>query len=157
MKLLKKTTLLSLVFIFLFGSIFSPVIAAEDYSHIRVRLTMSPSEPKTVNISLNNSYTVHEKSSLTLPKGSYTLTAENGKVRIKGGSVNELISSVATLKPKAATNLMTVQKTVHGTRSYRGDMKFTYINIKNEDDEIDVFNKDCVFGSVSMTGYLFSC
>lgn len=31
------------------------------------------------------------------------------------------------------------------------------LGASNENDEIDVFNKDCVFGSVSMTGYLFSC
>ncbi|HCX64383.1 MAG TPA: hypothetical protein DHN33_04140 [Eubacteriaceae bacterium] len=98
--------------------------AATDYSTIRVRLTMSPSKPASVSITLSEAYKVKEKPSLTLPKGSYTVSSVSSGIRVRGQGVDQVFTSATTLQPTKESALMTVSKTTHGNIKYLGDMRF---------------------------------
>ncbi|MDD6879868.1 MAG: SpoIID/LytB domain-containing protein, partial [bacterium] len=78
------------------------------------------------NIKIAGDYYIAETNA-DIPSGSYTVTANSGKVTIKGGSVNVTAASLTIARKETNTlsNYITVNNSKYGNVNYLGDMTFS--------------------------------
>jgi len=104
---------------------FLPFDKAEAAAPTYIRVLLSTSGTSN-NIKVSGDYYIAETEA-AIPSGSYTVTAADGKVTLKGGNINVTASSVTIVRKETNTlaNYITVQHASYGNVNYLGDMTFS--------------------------------
>ncbi|MEZ4357821.1 MAG: SpoIID/LytB domain-containing protein [Eubacteriales bacterium] len=120
------TTLLTIIILI---SILFPGTVAEaatDYKTIRVKLSISAT---SVSVALDGEYIISEDSSISLSRGTYTVSVSGGNVHISGSGVDKDVGTSLTFircNAGSGNNYMTLYNTYYGTNfNYLGNMNFT--------------------------------
>ncbi len=105
---------------------FPQTVWASAYSVVRVKLSVNAA---SINVTVDGVYTVSEDASLSVPRGSYTVSVSGTKVRLKGNGVDKVVgTSLTFVRGKytgSGNNYFTIAGTDYGTLHYLGDMVFT--------------------------------
>ncbi len=112
---------------FIFLTVDTNVSANTEYKTIRVKISISKS---SIPIVLDGEYIIAEAPSISLSRGSYTISiADTNKVRIRGNGIDRVIGTSVSFTRQAysgsGNNHLTIKGTDHGDINYLGNMVFT--------------------------------
>lgn len=125
---MKKKFLILLICVLLLTVTFryAPV-SASSYSIIRVRISVG--DKSSININVDGEYIIKEEPSISIPRGSYTVSASGKNVRLRGPNIDKVIGATLTFVrceyKGSGNNHLTIKGTEHGNINYLGDFVFT--------------------------------
>lgn len=100
--------------------------SASSSSIIRVKITVGGT---SIGINVDGVYTIKEDPSISIPRGSYTISVSGTNVRLRGGNIDKVIGKTLTFvrgeNKGSGNNHLTIKGTKHGTINYLGDFVFT--------------------------------